>query len=60
MEIVDDIRTGKYKDISNIELGKMFNTSSTAIKKIREFKSWNYENVTYTFTGSQTYTKTLT
>lgn len=48
IEIVDDIRTGKYKDISNVELGKMFNVSHTNIKNIRTFKSWNYENVTYT------------
>jgi hypothetical protein len=45
VEIVDDIRTGKYKDISNAELGKMFNTPSKDIKNIREFKSWNYENI---------------
>lgn len=45
VEIVEDIRTGKYKDMSNTELGKIFNTSSTTIKRIRKFKSWNYENV---------------
>ena len=48
-EIVDKIRNGEYKPMSNKEVSLIIGCSETTIKSVRNYKTWN---VTYTYTNS--------
>ena len=48
-EIVDKIRNGEYKLMSNKEVSLIISCSESTVKSVRNYKTWN---VTYTYTSS--------